>query len=69
MMRQLLEDARITKAILKDIYMECDGFYVYGPLHFVGYLDEWGLRRVAKVLEDLNWSWDQQINDYCDSHK
>jgi len=69
-MKTLLEDVRITKIILMGIYQEIDGFYVFDPTQrYSGFLTEGGLRRIADVLEDLNWSWDQQINTYFETHK
>lgn len=57
-------DKTLRDKIMQDIYQEIDGYYVYGPLNFKGYLSEHHLLKIVEILKELNDPWDRQINEY-----
>lgn len=59
-------DDELRKEIMKGVYQECDGFYVFEPIR-PGYLSEDILLYIHLVLKELNADWNKQINDYCNS--
>jgi len=44
-------------------YLEVDGFWVFNSTGD-GYWNEFSLRLIADRLEELNKSWNEQINEY-----
>ena len=46
------------------IYQEIDGFYVFGCQQGGGFLTSYHLRNIANRLDELNESWQQEIDKY-----
>jgi hypothetical protein len=44
-------------------YFEVDGFWVFTPIGD-GYWNEYSLRLIADKLEELNKSWNEQLDEY-----
>jgi hypothetical protein len=44
-------------------YFEVDGFWVFNSTG-TGYWNEYSLRLIADKLEELNKSWNDQLNEY-----
>lgn len=44
-------------------YLEVDGFWVFNPIG-TGYWNEYSLRLIANKLEELNKSWNEQLDEY-----
>jgi hypothetical protein len=44
-------------------YLEVDGFWVFNPIG-TGYWNECSLRLIADKLEELNKSWNEQLDEY-----
>ena len=44
-------------------YFEVDGFWVFNPVG-TGYWNEFSLRLIADRLEELNKSWNEQLDEY-----
>lgn len=47
-----------------EFYMEVDGYYVYVPILRGGFWPAYMLRAVADKLDEVNASWDKQVQDY-----
>lgn len=63
------KERTLKEKILRDCYQEVDGFWVYGPLNFQGYLNEHYLLMIVKVLQELNKPYDEQIKKYFNEYK
>jgi hypothetical protein len=50
-----------------EVLQDVDGFYKWLPLHKGGYLDEGVLFAVARLLNELNKPWENEINEYFDA--
>lgn len=57
---KILEKANFNK----DIYQEVDGFYVYGPTVFRGFMQSYHLRIIADELDRRNEPWQQHLDHY-----
>lgn len=58
----MIVQAELKEKILKDVYMEVDGYYVFDSGK--GSLTEYHLLCIIEVLKELNKPWDDQINAY-----
>ena len=52
---------------LGDIIAKEDGYYDFWPDLKGGYWSAYVLRAIADLLDDMNASWDKEINDYFNS--
>jgi hypothetical protein len=53
--------SRIKEKIREDIYCEVDGYYVYGGGRSGGYINSHQLRMIADILDEINATWDAQV--------
>lgn len=61
----ILKEKILTTAYFnKDIYQEVDGFYVYGPISFRGFMSSNHLRTIADELDKKNEPWQQHLDYY-----
>lgn len=44
-----------------DLYMEVDGYYVYGPREVRGFNSAEDLRVIAHILDEKNAAWHAQV--------
>lgn len=58
---RLAYKARVLKHIVKDCYQEVDGYWVYGPINFHGFLSADDLKIIAELLDEANRLWDKEI--------
>lgn len=54
---------RIEKSLVArgDLYVEVDGYWVYGPRQICGFVDAEGLRVIADILDEKNAAWHAQM--------
>lgn len=44
-----------------ELYIECDGYYVWEPENRVGYLSDWFLQAIVDELNRLNAAWHEVL--------
>jgi len=64
----MIINKELREEVMKCVYMECDGFYVFEPQR-PGYISEDMLLYAHLILKELNASWNEQINEYCEQQE
>lgn len=56
--------AVIAKHVFPDCYQEVDGYWVWGPREIYGAWSAADLEMIARLLNEANRKWDNEIKAY-----